>query len=148
MTKRDAVVCLGCLVAFSVGALLSRAADAESGEPSDLATAWRMAVLPRVRTQVRAEVERHAADACAKALEQVRVGERVAAHFKTPLVKASIGDPWVGAVKLERHGLALALAGKGGSQGVPQMLDRMCEAIGKPVGQRGKTIGTPGRTLR
>ena len=144
---KAAVVSLGLLLVFSGGALLSRSAGAADGEAAPPGKVGRVAAVPGVEAVVRAAVERHAADARAKAAEQLRVGERVTANFKTPAVQAAIVDPWAGAAELERHGLALSLAGRDGPQRIGQMLDSLCAAIGKPVGERGAVNQTPGKSL-
>jgi hypothetical protein len=83
---------------------------------------------------VRGEVERRLAQQQAKVREQLAVGLRAPALFKLPVRTKCAADPWAGMTALEDHGLGLAAAAKAKGDVLPGMLDRLCEAAGKPTG--------------
>ena len=90
-------------------------------------------LVPTVAQAVRPEIERRLADREKKVREQLALALRVPALFKLPVRLRCASDPWAGMRDLEDQGLRIAGAVRGGPDALPGLLDRLCEAGGKPT---------------
>jgi hypothetical protein len=92
------------------------------------------AVVPAVRAEVQPEIARHLAGPEGEALAELARGNRTPALFKLPCRVKAITDPWGGLADLERHGLGVAAAARGGLPRLGTLLDRLGATAGLPAG--------------
>src|SRR5262245_53842918 len=103
----------GLLVVWCVGS----AADPPGPPPSPL--------VPAAKAEVQPLIAKHLAPAEATALQQLRGGDQYPALFRTPVRTKALADPWGGMADLEKSGLDLASASRGGLTKLPALLDGM-----------------------
>jgi len=86
------------------------------------------------KQEVQPEIDRQLAAEQKIVMQELALGERYPAMFKTPVRVKAVRAPWAGMADIEASGLGLAAAAKGGLAELPAILDALSAAIGKPAG--------------
>jgi len=94
-----------------------------------------MALVPMVADALKPAVKQRLADHDAKVRRQLTAALKFPAMFKLPVRLKCASDPWAGMAALEAIGLRVASDAGGKSNVLPALLDRLCGAAGKPIGQ-------------
>lgn len=109
------------LVAFL--AALSPTAAAAAAEP----------LTPKVRDAVQPEIDRHLGDAQKVALKDLAEADAVKARFKLPLRQRAVKEPWAALAAVEKCGLDLGAAARGGVKGLPEVVGLMQQFLDRPA---------------
>lgn len=92
-------------------------------------------LVPRLRELVQPEIDRHLAEAQKQTFAKLANADNVAALFKPPLRQRAVRDPWGALTELEKRGLSLAAASRGGLKQLPELVVRMNAFLDKPASQ-------------
>jgi hypothetical protein len=88
------------------------------------------AKVPVVRDLVQPTLDGEAKANQAQTKRSMNQESQFPANFKLPVIRKGLTEPWLGLMRLEEHGLAVAAA----SSTPALLLDRLSAAIGKPAG--------------
>src|SRR5204863_7364811 len=90
-------------------------------------------LVPKVRAAVQPEIDKHLGDAQKAALAELARADTVKALFKPPLRQQAVKDPWGALTELEKRGLDLSAAARGGLKNLPAIVTKMAGFLDKPA---------------
>ncbi|HKB35618.1 MAG TPA: hypothetical protein VKD72_04135 [Gemmataceae bacterium] len=113
----------------------SLAVRANALPPPAKAPALPSAVVPPLKDVLQPLLDKEAKEQQARTLQELQKAEKIPAHHKLPVCRKGLSEPWTGLSELERSGLAIAEAARGGRGKVGLVLDRLQAAIGISAGK-------------
>jgi hypothetical protein len=125
---------LACLLPLLIFAFFSAGEPIAQKPPGKQQPLISHARVPTIKGIVQPIVEREAKQAQALALEQLQIPARVPAHFKLPVARKGLADPWAGFIDLEQSGLRIAQTARDVTGNPSAVLDQLSAAVGKPAG--------------
>jgi len=95
-------------------------------------------VVPPLKDALQPLLDKKAKEQQARTLKELEKAEKIPAVHKLPVCRKGLSEPWAGLSELERSGLAIAEAARGGRGKVGLVLDRLqaeggVQAEGMPV---------------
>src|SRR5262249_56937950 len=108
----------------------SLAVRANALPPPAKAPALPSAVVPPLKDVLQPLLDKEAKEQQTRTLQELQKAEKIPAHHKLPVCRKGLSEPWTGLSELERSGLAIAEAARGGRGKVGLRLDRLPVAVG------------------